>query len=138
MKVINCDGLVLGRMATKIAKDLLNGEKIILVNCQDVVISGKKKALLARWKEKINMTNPRKGPYYFKMADRFVKRAIRGMIPYKKPRGEEAFKNLKCFIGVPDEFKDKMENLKQFNVSDTNIQAYLTVGQLCKLLGGKE
>ena len=137
MRVIDCDGLVLGRMATYIAKNLLRGEKFILVNCENVVMSGKKKLILANWKDKINKTNPKKGPFYFKLADRFVKRTIRGMLPYKKARGAEAFKNVKCYRGIPEEFNKNVEKLDTYHIKNTNITSYLTVGELCKLLGGK-
>ena len=30
--LINADGLIVGRMASKVAKKLLNGEKVIIVN----------------------------------------------------------------------------------------------------------
>ena len=42
--VVNAEGLILGRMCSKIAKRLLNGEVIIIVNAEKIVISGKKKS----------------------------------------------------------------------------------------------
>ena len=40
--LINADGLILGRMASKVAKRLLNGEEVIIVNAEKSRALGKK------------------------------------------------------------------------------------------------
>ena len=34
MKIIDADGLILGRMSSAIAKRLLNGEEIVIINAE--------------------------------------------------------------------------------------------------------
>lgn len=60
-KIINADGLILGRMASIIAKRLLKGEKIAVVNAEKAVISGKKKAKIREAKEFLEVGHPGKG-----------------------------------------------------------------------------
>jgi ribosomal protein L13 len=35
-----------------------------------------------------------------------VKRTIRGMLSYKQGRGKDAFKRIKCYNDVPEEFSE--------------------------------
>ena len=71
------------------------------------------------------------------MPDRFVRRAIKRMLPYKQYKGKEAFNKIKCYIGVPDEFKDKKhETLIDADVSRLNTLHFVSVKEICNHLGG--
>ena len=63
--------------------------------------------ILKKYKERRAMGAPEFGPYFPKSPERILKRAIRGMLPYKKGRGREAFENVKCYKGVPSRFSGK-------------------------------
>lgn len=136
--IIDAENLILGRLGTYVAKKALMGEKIDIVNCEKAVIVGKKEDILKRYRQRQDRRTPFKGPYLSRMPDRFVRRSIRGMLPWGKPRGREAFKNIMCWIGVPDEFKkEKIEKLEKINVLNTRNIKFLEVGAICKWLGGK-
>jgi len=45
--IIDADKLILGRMASIVAKRLLNGEMIIIVNAESTVISGSRRNIIA-------------------------------------------------------------------------------------------
>ena len=77
--IINGENLILGRLATYTAKQALLGEKIDIINSEKIVITGKKKDLIKRYKQRAEKGNPLKGPFFPKMPDRFVRRAIRTM-----------------------------------------------------------
>jgi large subunit ribosomal protein L13 len=110
--IINADGLILGRMISIIAKRLLNGEEIVIVNAEKAVLSGKKRSKVDEAKEFLEVGYPRAGPFHYKRPDRIVRRTVRGMLPYREPKGKNAYKRLKVFIGVPEDLKDqKMETL---------------------------
>ena len=93
--IVNADNLILGRMATTVVKKALNGEQIDVVNCERAILTGKKKDVLAKYKQRVNRGGPFHGPFYPRMPDRFVRRAIRGMLNYKQERGKNAFKRIK-------------------------------------------
>ncbi len=103
--LINAEGLVLGRMASKVAKRLLNGEEVIIVNAEKSVQSGKKKSKVAEAKQFLEVGAPERGPFHYRRPDRIVKKTVRGMLPYAQPKGKTAFKRLKVFMGVPIELK---------------------------------
>ena len=116
--VVNAEGLILGRMCSKIAKRLLNGEVIIIVNAEKIVISGKKKSKVAEAKQFLEVGAPERGPFHSRRPDRIVCKTVRGMVPWRQPKGKSAYKRLKVYMGVPQELKDrKMETVEQAQAS---------------------
>ncbi|MDE1856149.1 MAG: 50S ribosomal protein L13 [Candidatus Micrarchaeota archaeon] len=106
--VVDGKDKVLGRFASQVAKMLLNGESVAVTNAEHLFISGHQRDIVASYKHKLDLkdkANPEHSPYYSRRADMFVKRIIRGMLPYKMPKGKAAFKRLKVYIGTPDELK---------------------------------
>lgn len=141
MKIIDATGLILGRMTTKVAKLALKGEEVAVVNCEKAIISGKKKTILKKYKERRERGKGPKGPYFPRMPDRIIKRTIKGMLPKKhwseKSRGRLALARVKCYIGLPDQFKNKkIETLEKASGLKLKINT-LSVGELAKLLGAK-
>ncbi|UCF45162.1 MAG: 50S ribosomal protein L13 [Candidatus Bathyarchaeota archaeon] len=135
VSLVNADGLILGRMASKVAKRLLNGEKVIIVNAEKAVLSGKKKSKVAEAKEFLEVGAPRKGPFHYRRPDRILRKTVRGMLPFKQPKGKIAYKKLKVFIGVPEDLKDQqMETLKEAQVSKLK-GPYFTLAELAKEIG---
>ena len=135
VKVIDADGAILGRMCTVIAKRLLDNESIAVVNSEKAIISGKKSTIKNRYKHKRDLGTYRKGPFFPRMPDRLVKRTVRGMIPYQTSHGRTAFKNLKCYIGVPKEFEG--EKFEKIGFAEKQPTEFITVGELSKALGAK-
>ncbi|MBU0471492.1 MAG: 50S ribosomal protein L13 [Nanoarchaeota archaeon] len=136
--IIDATNLILGRFATVVAKKSLQGEQIDIVNCEKAVIVGKKEKVLAKYRNTRERGAPLVGPYFPRMTDRFVRRTIRGMIPYKQPKGKEAFKRIMCYKGTPIDLQNKkIETIKEANVSRLSHTKYLTVETICKFLGGK-
>lgn len=104
--VIDASGCVLGRLASQIAKTVLDGDEVAVVNCEDAVVTGDQRTVFDRYREKYETGSQRKGPHFPRVPDRLVKRTVRGMLPYDQPRGQEAYDRLRCYIGVPEEFED--------------------------------
>ncbi|MEA2070660.1 MAG: 50S ribosomal protein L13 [Asgard group archaeon] len=136
--VIDANGAILGRLSTHVAKRLLQGQSIDLINVEKMIISGKPKNTISKYKQKLGIVskfNPERGPFHYRRPDRFVRRTIRGMLPYKKPRGKQAYHRLKCYISVPE----KLENEKRIVIPDADSAKLkikrITVGDLCKELG---
>ena len=133
--LINADGLIVGRMASKVAKKLLNGEKVIIVNAEKAVISGKKKSKVAEAKEFLEVGSPRRGPFHYRRPDRILRKTVRGMLPFKQPKGKSALKRLKVFMGVPEELRDlKTVALKEAQAVKLK-GPYFTLAELAKEIG---
>src|SRR4030043_329466 len=88
--VVNAEGLILGRMASKVAKKLLNGEEVIIVNAEKSVLSGKKKSKVAEAKQFLEVGAPERGPFHYRRPDRIMRKTVRGMLPFKQPKGKKA------------------------------------------------
>ena len=134
--IIDATNAILGRLGTNVAKRLLNGENIVIVNSEKAIIIGKKKTIIEEYMKKRELGTSRKGPFFPRMPDRIVKRTIRGMLPYQQPRGRSALKRLKCYIGIPDELKDKKFEVVE-NALASNPVEYITIGELSKYLGAE-
>jgi len=136
--IINAENLILGRMATVAAKKALIGEEIKIVNCEKAVMTGNKKTIFAKYKAKREKGQVYHGPYILRNPGRFVKRTIRGMLPYKKSKGRKAFERIECYGGIPEEIKDKkMETIEKANISNVPSLRYVTVKDICKSMGEK-
>ncbi len=133
--IIDASDSIVGRILTEVAKKSLMGEKIDIVNCEKALITGKKKEVFARFKVRKQRGDAIKGPFTPTMPDRFVRRMLRGMLPYKQEKGRIAFKRVMCYLGVPQQFKDKkLETIKNAHISKSRAVSYVTVGDVCKHL----
>lgn len=138
--IIDGEGLVLGRLASKVSKKLLEGEDITVLNADKIVISGTKEWAYAKYKQRIDrasISNPRRmGPKYPRRPDDIFRRTVRGMLPYKKSKGRDAFKSLKVYVGIPREFQDQ-ETLKPLEAQPRHIVKSIELGRVSQLLGAK-
>ena len=107
MKIYEASGQILGRISTRIAKDLLKGEKVIVVNCERTVISGNPKNTIRHYSERRQRGDPHHGPFYPRTPQGIFKRTVRGMISSHKPRGRNALRRLRVYVGIPEDFKIK-------------------------------
>ena len=137
--IIDATNLVMGRIAAFAAKKAMLGEKVDIINCEKAVITGSRNAILADYKHRNDLgRNPYKGPFYPKASDRLVRRAVRGMLPYKRDKGRNAYRSVMCYVGIPNNLKDqKAETIPAANVSKLKNYKYITLKELSKNLGSK-
>ena len=135
--IINAEDLILGRMATVAAKQALMGENVVIVNCEKAVLTGNKTQILAKYRARRERGRPTKGPFIHRRSDMFVRRSIRGMLPYKQSKGSAAFKRIMCYKGVPPEFEGKeMITIEKASVEKLPNTKFITVEHVCKWMGG--
>ena len=141
MRIINAEGLILGRLASKVAKMLLEGEEVVIVNAEKAIITGNREDIFAKYKQRTELrtrTNPRRGPFYPRRSDEIVRRTVRGMLPWKTDRGRKAFRRLKVYVGIPKEFEGKeLETISEAHMSRLATPKYVTIDEVAKFLGGK-
>ena len=140
MKIYDASGMILGRLASSVAKDALLGEEVVVVNCESAIISGARRLLFLTQKRRREKRGyPLVGVRIHRSADRFVRRAVRGMLPWTKTRGRESFRRVMCHIGVPKEFEGKdLIKIESAHMKKLPNSKYVTIAQLMKDLGGKE
>ena len=133
--VVNGEGLILGRMCSIVAKRILLGEQIVIVNAEKVMLSGKRKSKIAEAKEFLDVGAPERGPFHSRRPDRIVRKTVRGMLPWKQPKGKTAYKRLKVYMGVPEEFEGvSMETFADVSASKVNGPKF-TLGELAEQIG---
>jgi large subunit ribosomal protein L13 len=135
MAIVDGTNLVFGRASSQIAKKLLLGEEVHLVNSERMVLVGNPKQISERYKTKRRLKhkgNPEKSPKWSKVPHLLIKRMIRGMLPHKSARGRDALKRLRVYTGNP---KKMEQDLKLEKASYDGVSKHMTVHELCKSIG---
>jgi large subunit ribosomal protein L13 len=138
MIIIDATNLLIGRLATYAAKQALLGQEIRIINSEKAVISGKKQNIFDLYLNRLHRGTPRKGPFYSRLPEMLLRRTIRGMLPWKKPKGKIAYKKVFCYRGVPEEFKDKKAiTIPEANVSKLPNLKFVDLNTISKRIGAK-
>ncbi len=128
-RIIDASNHILGRLSSYIAKRLLEGEKIVVVNAEKAIITGNPENVFERYKEKYDRGSKEKGPYFPRHPEKIFKRTVRGMLPWKSKRGREAYRRLRVFIGIHEQLKgkdfEKVDIALYEKVSKTQRYVYL-------------
>ncbi len=139
--LIDGEDAILGRLSSGVAKLLLQGNEVVLVNAEKIRITGHMRDLSEKYKRLIELrdkANPEHSPFYSRRPDLFVKRVIRGMLPYKQPKGKTAFKLLKVYIGPAKDIKGtKAHDIKAKKASEA-FEGSVTVKELAEKLGYRQ
>ena len=118
MKIyFDANGAVLGRLGSIVCKELLKGKEVFVINSENVIISGSEEdimATLSNWREKGGIGL--KGPRVLRSPDRLLKRMIRGMLPWDRPKGRAAHKRLRCYIGNGELKEDEIKLAKKVEI----------------------
>jgi large subunit ribosomal protein L13 len=138
MKIYDATNQIAGRLASYVAKDLLNGEQVVIVNAEKAVLSGNPKMKFREFKQKRDRGDPKKGPFYPRYPDLILRRIVRGMLPWHKDKVRKAYRRLKVYIGEPEEFKNKEKiRIEEADVSKLKCK-YITLGDLSVMLGAEK
>jgi large subunit ribosomal protein L13 len=138
--LVDATGCIAGRICSHVSKLLLKGNRVTIVNSEKAMLSGNRYKTIDLYKEflEINsVTNPIHGPFHPRRPDTMLTKMVRGMVPKTKTSGIEAFKRLRVYIGIPDQFMNK----KAESFEDSKITRppakYISVGDVAKQIGWK-
>lgn len=136
--IIDGKNAILGRLASIVAERIMDGEEIVVVNSESIVITGERDTVFADYKAKFDRgeCKSRKGPFYPRRADLLFKRAVRGMIPWMSTSGRDAYRRLHVFVGVPKQFADSEIAVEEQAMKKITGK-YTTLGAVAKFLGSK-
>ncbi len=138
VKVYDAESMVVGRLGAKAAKAALLGDQIVIVNAEKAVITGDRRTVIEAFKEKFNIRtsyNPKRGPFHERRPDKMVRKMIRGMLPWPTPRGKEAYKRIKVYMGVPEKFTETDKIVLEGSRFKSLKRKHITVGDLSHELG---
>jgi large subunit ribosomal protein L13 len=138
--VVDAANCIAGRMCSHVSKLLLQGNRVMIVNAEKAMLSGKRAKTIEQYKEHLeinSVTNPIHGPFHPRRPDTMLTKMVRGMVPKRKPSGMTAFGRLRVYIGVPEEMKKaKMESFSDSKITKPEAY-YISVGEVAKELGWK-
>jgi len=134
--IIDAENAVVGRLASFAAKKALQGNKLAVVNSEKAIIIGKKELILDKYIKKRQLgKGVQKGPHMPSRADMILRRIIRGMLPWDRAIGREAYKRIYCFNGVPEKYKNKEKDFMKLETK--KAINYLTIKDISRELGEK-
>lgn len=105
--VVDATGHIAGRLCSYVAKLLLDGNDVVVVNAEKAFISGNRSVVIGEWHrflEIASVVHPKHGPFHPRRPDNIMRRMVRGMLPRKRPKGISAMKRLRVYIDVPEEY----------------------------------
>ena len=136
MVTIDADGAIVGRMGARVAKMLLSGQSVEIVNADKAVflgsLSAAKEKYLSRRHQK-NKRTPEDSPRWPRVPHLLLRRMLRGMLPWSSKRGRDAYHRLRVAIGAPEGAKAQ----KIPEASSEGKHGTFTLSELCESLGGK-
>ncbi len=144
-KVIDAKDKILGRLCSQVAKKALLGERIVVINAKDAIISGNKSSIHEQNLAKLRIRthfNPKWGPFHDRRPDTYMRRVVKQMLPRKKIRGKDALKRVHIYIeDIPERFKYKYQKLipeQIYNADKSRLSyynKYITLENLCLRIG---
>ena len=145
--LIDAKNKILGRFCSQVAKKALLGEKIVIINAKEAIISGTKQNIHEKYLSKLDIstaTNPRRGPFWPRRPDTFMRNIIKKMLPTKKIRGKDALKRVHVYIGaIPHRFQNRYQKLIPIEIPNADKQRlsyynkFITLENLCSRIGWK-
>ncbi len=139
MVVIDANGAVVGRLGARVAKLLLAGQQVEIINADKAVMVGTlsvaRDKYLSRRHQK-NKRTPEDSPVWPRRPYLLLRRMIRGMLPHKSQRGRDAYHRLKVLSALPSAGKEgKLQIISE--ASSKEKHKMFTLSELCVELGGK-
>ena len=130
---------VAGRLSSNVAKLLLRGNRVTVVNCEKIMMSGTRSNQIKEYREFLEINsiiNPKHGPVHYRRPDTLMAKMIRGMLPHdRKPSGRKAHSRLRTYIGSPKELKTLAKiQFEKAKIKKTPSN-YTAIGELCKVIG---
>lgn len=136
--IIDAKDLIMGRMASVVAKRAMLGEEVKIVNAELAVISGSRETTFERFRHmRFDRTTPRKGPFISRLPHLLLRRLIRGMLPYDRNKGRLAYRRIRCYTGVPKELEGKAETLPAADYRKLPHRKFVRIGEISAFLGAK-
>jgi large subunit ribosomal protein L13 len=134
--IVDATGLVMGRLASVVATQLLAGNEIKIVNAEKAIITGRRESIYEEYFACRDRGHKERGPYFPRRPEMIMKRTVRGMLPYKLKRGRDALSRLRIYIGVPRDLAgQQFEQPQAAKVRGASSSNFIELGDLSKRLG---
>ncbi len=136
--VVDGTNHIAGRLCSNTAKLLLQGNRVSIINSENIMISGRKKSIVGEYREFLKIASilhPKHGPFHPRKPDTIISRMVRGMLPRDKPSGQAALKRLRAYVGVPKELKSIEKIQFEKSIIRKSNAYYMSMGELGEYVG---
>ena len=140
--VVDATSHIAGRLASNVAKLLLQGQRVTVVNCEKIMMSGKRETQIREYREFLEINsiiNYKHGPVHYRRPDTLMAKMIRQMLPFdRKPSGKIAYAKLRTYIGAPNDTKP-IEKIQFEKALITRAASnYTPLAEICRVIGWTE
>ena len=135
---VDASGQIAGRLCSIVAKELLSGKRVIVLNAEKAVLSGRRSTVFRLWMEKLEISsrvNPIYGPIHPRRPDNIIRRMVRGMVPKTKSKGDLAMHRLRVYMGVPEKYTAVKTSRFEDALPLRPLSLYTTIAELSKNIG---
>jgi len=140
LKTVYVDGSnqIAGRLCSIVAKELLSGKRVVVLNAEKVLVSGRSSSVFRQWQARLEIyshVNPIYGPIHPRRPDNILRRMVRGMVPKTKTKGKSAMGRLRVYMGVPEKFASVKTSQYEDAKARRPIPQYTTIAEISKNIG---
>jgi large subunit ribosomal protein L13 len=138
---LDAEGQIAGRFCSRVAKLLVKGSKVVVVNSEKALISGGRASVFLEWSKKLELSsrvNPLYGPIHYRRPDNILRRMVRGMVPHQRSKGRLAMKRLRVYLGTPEAFSGKKFGKPEGTTASRPTPLYTSLEELGRHLGWRE
>ena len=104
-------------------------------------MSGSRANILKENELRLEITSrvhPKHGPFHPRRPDTYIEKMVRGMLPYKKPKGNAAKKRLRVYISIPEKYQKAEHKTIETALAPKSLSYYTTIGELCSSMGWRK
>ncbi|RZD37553.1 MAG: 50S ribosomal protein L13 [Thaumarchaeota archaeon] len=140
--VVDATNHIAGRLASNVAKLLLQGQRVTVINCEKIMMSGTRSNQIKEYREFLEINsiiNYKHGPVHYRRPDTLMAKMIRQMLPFdRKPSGKLAFARLRTYIGVPNDTKPFEKIQFEKALIKREASNYTPLAEICRVIGWTE
>jgi large subunit ribosomal protein L13 len=137
---VDASGQIAGRLCSKVAKLLLVGNSVVVVNADKALFSGARPSVMGDFFERLkiaSVVHPRHGPFHPRTPAGILTRMVRGMIPRNKPSGVSALRRLRVYVEVPEEYGRVSFTSFDEAKATKPLAYYVPLGEVAERIGWK-
>ena len=135
---IDASEQIAGRLCSILAKELISGKRIVVLNAEKALVSGNTSSVLRQWQARLEIyshVNPIYGPIHPRRPDNILRRMVRGMVPKTKAKGKSAMSRLRVYMGVPEKYAGVKTSKFEDAKARKPIPQYPTIAEISKNIG---
>jgi large subunit ribosomal protein L13 len=137
---VDGSGQILGRMCSRIAKILLEGNSVVVVHADKALFSGHRSSVMGDFFDRLtiaSVVHPKHGPFHPRTPSGILTRTIRGMIPRSKSSGLAALRRLRVYSEIPKGMEKVTFSSFEEAKATKPLAYYVPLGEVAQRIGWK-